>query len=169
MYKINFIYLPCSKCCQIYSMVGVTYWPPQCWPVHLRWLTFFCYARAPELSPICINAYINIGDNNINSQKINTFWKMITNKTSSRLDGLEEDRRILPYNDHIAFPRHFLCSHIDQFYNLKYDEKIKRHRIHFSNLIRLWGIRYEIYKPIFELVVACTVCAKIYEWSMNIK
>ena len=124
LYNITFMYLPCAKCCQIYSMVGVSYWPPQCWPVHLRWLTFFCYARAPKLSHVFINAYINIRDNNnINSQKINTFWKMITNKTSSLLDGLEEDRRILPYNDHIAFLRHFLCSHIDQFYNLKYDKK----------------------------------------------
>ena len=87
----------------------------------------------------CIHKYQRY--NNINSQKINTFWKMITNKTSSRLDGLEEDRRILPYNDHIAFPRHFLCSHIDQFYNLKYDKKFKRHRIHLYNT----SLRYKIW------------------------
>ena len=55
---------------------------------------------------------------------MNTVWLMITNKISSRLDGLGEDQRILPYNDHIASPQHFLCTHIDQFYNLKHDIKM---------------------------------------------
>ena len=66
---MTFIYLPFAKCCQIYSMVGVTYWPPQCWPVHLRWLTFFCYARAPEWSHVYINAYIDIREYKLTKEK----------------------------------------------------------------------------------------------------
>ena len=62
LFNITFIYLPCAKCCQIDSMFGVSYWPPQCWPIHLGWLTFLCYAGAPELSHVFINVYRNIRD-----------------------------------------------------------------------------------------------------------
>ena len=71
LFNITFIYLPCAKCCQIDSMFGVSYWPPQCWPIHLGWLTFLCYAGAPELSHVYINVYIDIRYRS--SQKVNTF------------------------------------------------------------------------------------------------
>ena len=167
---MTFIYLPFAKCCQIYSMVGVSYWPPQCWPVHLRWLTFLCYARAPELSHVYIDVYIDIRDKNINSQKMNTFfykwlptrqaaiWMVWKKTEESSLTTIT-----LPSLD-IFFALTLISSTI---WNVV--QNCKHHRIHLSNLHRSENIRYEIYKPIFELVVACTVCTKINKWSMNIK